>query len=298
MSETLWSLSAMTKIQISDLEDYLEGFHQYDGYAMACCPFHDDHSPSLLITEDGYYCKSNCGGGSLNKLYTHVSGRPVQVTKREYNPSAFIWDRWTEQYGSIEATCHFGHNQLTNRPELGEYLYKRGLTSTQIKHGHLGFLGGYYLFPIFDPNGKIQGAVARASPTIQTKNNRYSATKDCPVKIYTPDWLTLCHFDEIYVCFGTLDSWSIFMAGFPSLTGISGQQFRAEHLDEFRKIIYIIPDKREEKSALRLQGQLGWRGRRLDIDWPDGTKDLNDVHVKYGLDKVKELIEEAKKKYE
>lgn len=288
------------KIQISDLEDYLEGFHQYDGYAMACCPYHDDHNPSMVVTPNGFYCKSNCGArGSLEKLYAHVSGRPVQVTKREYNPSAFIWDRWTEQYGSVEAICKFAHYHLKDKPELGEYLYKRGLTSTQIKDGRLGFLGGYYVFPIHDQNGEIQGAVARASPTIQTKNNRYSATKNCPVKLYVPDWNKLTQSqNELYVCFGTLDSWTLLMAGYASLTGIAGQQFNATYLDEFRKYIYIIPDKGEEKSALSLARHLGWRGRVLLLDWPDGCKDINDIHVKYGLDKVKQLIEKAKEKYD
>lgn len=286
------------RIQISDLEDYLEGFHQYDGYAMSCCVFHDDSNPSMVITPSSYICKSCGAHGSIEKLYAHASGRPVQVTKKEYNPSAFIWDRWLEQYNEIWRVCNVAHNQLVERPELGEYLYKRGLTIRQIEQGRLGFLGGYYIFPIRDQDNKIQGAVARASPTIQTKNNRFSATKNCPIKIYTPDWLTLCTNDEICVCFGTLDSWSLFMAGFPALTGISGQQFSAEHLDQFRKIIYIIPDKNEEKSALHLQRGLGWRGRRLDIDFPDGCKDINDIHVKFGLDKVKQLVEEAKRKYD
>lgn len=285
-------------IQIDDVQDYLEGFHSYGHYSMACCVHHDDSSPSMVITDRGYSCKSCGARGSLEKLYAHVSGRPIQPRKKEYNPSAYIWDRWIDQYGSIEATCHFGHTQVTNRPELGNYLYKRGLTPVQIRHGYLGFLSGYYLFPIFDQKGKIQGAVARASPTIQSKRNRYSASKDCPVKIYTPDWLTLCTLDEIYVCFGTLDTWSLFMAGYPSLTGISGQQFDYRNLDEFRKPIYIVADKRESKSAGELQSRLGWRGKRLDIEWPDGCKDPNDIHVKFGLDVLKAKIEKAKEKYQ
>lgn len=282
------------RITLDDLSDYLEQFHQYDGYAMACCPFHDDRSPSFFVSEHGYHCKSCDARGGIEKLYSHVSGRPIQVTKKVYNPSAFIWDRWIEQYGSIISTCTMAHNQLQDRPELGEYLYKRKLTQEQIKLGYLGFLSGYYIFPIKDHNGDIQGAVARASPTIQTKTNRYSASKNCPVKIYVPDWKSIMEEKEIFVCFGTLDAWSLQMAGYPALTGISGQEFRAEHLDEFRKPIWIIPDKHEDKSAIHLQSRLGWRGRRLNIHWPDGIKDPNGIHVKYGLDVLKEKIEEVK----
>ena len=287
------------KITLDDLRDYLEQYHQYDGYAVACCCFHDDRSPSMFISDKGYYCKSSaCGArGSLAKLYGHVSGHPVQVTKKVYNPSAYIWDKWIDKYDSVANTCHHAHTQLSNRPELGEYLYKRKLTQNQITSGYIGYLGGYYIFPIRDENGKIQGAVARASPSIQTKDNRYSASKDCPVKIYVPSWEALNNSDEIYLCFGTLDAWSLLMAGYPSLTGISGQQFRPEFLDQFRKPIYIVADKHEHKSSITLQSHLGWRGRRLDLNWPDKTKDPNGIHVQYEIDLLKEKIEEAKEKY-
>jgi len=285
------------RITLDYVQDYLEQFHRYDGYAMAICCFHDDHSPSMQISQKGYYCKSCGAHGSLERLYAHISGHPVQVSKKVYNPSAYIWDRWIEKYGSIVETCNVAHGQLLDRKELGEYLYKRKLTQYQIDLGYLGFLGSYYIFPIRDEDGKIQGAMARASPTIQTKNNRYSSSKDCPVKIYTPSWKDLNDADEIYLCFGTIDAWSLHMAGYASLTGISGQQFRPEFLDQFRKPIYIVADKGEYKSAITLQSKLGWRGRRLDIDWPDGTKDPNGIHVDYGLDALKEKVEEAKEKY-
>lgn len=286
------------KITLDDLEDYLESFHKYESYAMACCVFHGDSSPSMLVTENGYTCKSCGASGSLQKLYNKVSGRPVQQQKKVYNPSAFIWDRWIEKYGSVKEACFIAYRQLQDKPELGEYLYKRKLTQSQISLGFLGFLGGYYIFPIRDSEEAIQGAVARASPTIQTKDNRYSASKNCPLKLYIPSWEEVNGSSEIYVCYGTLDAWSLLMAGYPAITGISGQEFRAEHLDQFRKRIYIVADKREEKSAVHLQRGLGWRGQRLDVHWLDGTKDINDIHVNYGLDAVKEKIEEAKSKYD
>ena len=284
-------------ITLDDLQDYLEQFHKYDGYAMAICVWHDDHNPSMRVTEHGYYCQSCGARGSLENLYSHVSGRPIHRAEKVYNPSAYIWDRWTEQYGSVKDACLFAHQQLLDRPELGIGLHKRKLTQSQIGLGTLGFLGGYYIFPIKDERLEIQGAVARASSTIQTKSNRYSASKKCPVKLYVPDWKSIHNSDEVYVCYGTVDTWSLLMAGYPPITGISGQEFRAEYLDNIRKPIYIIADKHEERSAIRLQMGLGWRGKRLDIDWPDDVKDANGIHVNYGLDVLKEKVEEAKEKY-
>lgn len=284
------------KISLDDLQDYLTQYHKYSGYSMACCEFHDDNSPSMQLTERGYYCKSCGAKGSLEKLYAHVTGRPIHHTEKVYNPSAFIWDRWIDEYGSVESTCKQAHGQLVQRPELAIGLYRRGLTQCQVEIGTLGFLSGYYIFPIKDQNKQIVGAVARASKTIQTKNNRYSASKHCPLKLYVPSWEAVNSSDELYVCYGTLDAWSLLMAGYPSVTGISGQEFNASQLDQFRKPIYIIADKHEEKSAIQLQSRLGWRGKRLDLDWDD-LKDPNDIHVKFGLEVLREKIERAKEKY-
>lgn len=283
-------------ITLDDVQDYLDGWHKYSNYAMTCCVFHTDNNPSMVVSERGYYCKSCGASGSLEKLYAHVSGRPIQIRKKEYNPSAFIWKRWEQEFGDIKSICSVAHQQIKYKPELGTYLYKRGLDSATVSKGMLGYLGGYFIFPVRDENGIIQGAVARASPTIQTKNNRYSVS-DNTLKVYVPDWKLFNEAEEVYVCYGTLDAWSLLLAGYPSLTGISGQEFNASLLDKIRKPIYIIADKHEQRSAIHLQAQLGWRGKRLDLDWPDDVKDPNGIHVNYGLEVLKDKIEKEKEKY-
>lgn len=61
--------------------------------------------------------------------------------------------------------------------------------------------------------------------------------------------------------------------------------------------MYIIPDRGEENNALALQTKLDWRGMLLLLDYPEGTKDLNGIQMKFGLEKVNELVEKAKEKY-
>ena len=160
-----------------------------------------------------------------------------------------------------------------------------------------GYLDGFYTFPIKNQYDEIQGIVARASPTIQTKNNRYTVSKDCPEKLYVPNWRNVLKAEEIYVCYGTLDVWTLHMAGYDGVTGISGQELSAANLDRFRKRMYIIPDKGEEKSAIELQSRLGWRACPLYLNYPEGTKDLNGIQMKYSLDTMSHLIEQAKEKY-
>lgn len=286
------------EITLEEVGEYLENFHKYSGYAMANCCFHNDSNPSMQVTEKGYYCKSCQAKGSLIGLYNKVSKSPKVIKQKVYNPSAWIWKNWEKQFGSIKVICELAYKNMQFNPNTSNYLNSRGLDTVAIKKGRLGYLDGYYIFPIKDENGEVQGAIARASPTIETKNNRYSVTHGCPIKLYSPDWDRINKSEDIYVCFGTIDVWSLWLAGYPSLTGISGQELNAVNLNRFRKRIYVIADKGEEKSALRLQSQLGWRGFPLLLDWKENTKDLNSIHTNYGLDEMKNLIENAKRRFE
>ena len=282
-------------VELDEVAEYLEQYKPYGGYGMACCPFHDDHSPSLQVSSTGYHCKSCGARGGLNKLYAEVSGKVV-IREKVYNPSAWIWRNWGEKFGSIQAIAKYAHHSLLHNPQNWGFLEQRKVDGC-IKSGTMGLLESYFLFPIKDEYEQVQGIVARASPTIQTKNNRYSVSPNCPVKLYVPNWRHVLKADELYVCYGTLDAWTLEIAGYAGLTGISGQELSPFNLDRFHKPMYIIPDKGEEKSALELQCSLGWRGMSLFLDWPDGTKDLNGVHQIYGIEKVIELIEKAKRRY-
>lgn len=283
-------------ISLDDVVDYLQNPHKYDGYIMALCEFHDDHNPSMMVSKSGYRCKS-CGvHGSLVSLYEKVSGRHIAHQKREYNPAAFIWRNWRQKFGGWKEVAKIAHQSILWDMNLAGYLFDRKLTEEDIRRSKIGYLDGYFTFPIKDNNGEIVGIVARASKSIQTKTNRYSVSPDCPVKLFTPDWRAIQRAEQIYVCYGTIDSFTLIHAGYSGLTGISGQELNSTNLP-FRKPIYIIPDKKEERSALFLQSSLGWRGMSLILDYPDDCKDLNDIEMKYGIEKVKELIETKKEKY-
>lgn len=287
----------MSTVTVSEVSEYIEQWHGTSEYGWGLCPFHPDSRPSLCVNSSGYRCWSaSCGAhGSLEWLLQQVSGRIVHREKT-YNPASFIFSKWQEKFGSIKEIARIAHSNLINNPDNQHYLVNRKIDS-QIKPGYLGFLEAYYVFPIRDVYGEVQGLTVRASPTIQTKNNRYSVTRDCPVKLYVPNWKRVNKDDCIYVCFGTLDVWTLEIAGYAGITGLSGQKLQSEYFDRFRKPIYIIPDRGEEKSAIELQSRLGWRGMSLILDYPEGVKDLNQLHQEYGLDTVSKLIEKAKEKY-
>lgn len=288
----------MNNLTFEEVGEYLEQFHKYDGYGMAICPYHNDTNPSLRFTNVGYKCLSaSCGvHGSLAKLYEYVSGRVIEK-KAFHNPAQEIWRKWYERYGDARTVAKVAHQELLAHPERGGYLKKR-LIDGQVKVGKLGFLDGYYTFPVRDEYDEIQGLVARASPTIETKINRYTVSPNCPIKLYIPSSKLVRTSKELYLCYGTIDVWTLAMAGYAGITGISGQELNYHNLDQYRKPMYIIPDKGEEKKGLELQCSLSWRGMMLQIDWPTDHKDLNQVHQSFGLDKVRELIENAKRRFQ
>lgn len=286
----------MTTITLDEVAEYLEQWKQYTGYGMALCVFHDDHNPSMRVWDTGFKCQQCGEKGSLHRLYEKVSGRVILREKKSYNSSAILWRNWHEKFGSVQNIAKVAHQNLLSNPNSGHYLKQRGIDD-QIKKGKLGFLDGYYTFPVHNEYEQIEGLVARASPTIQTKSNRYTVSEQCPVKLYVPDWRRVRNDEYLYVCYGTIDAWTLYKAGFAGITGISGQELSFTNLDRFRKPMFIIPDKGEEKSALELQCKLGWRGMSLFPEWPEGTKDLNGVHTQYGIEKVKELIEIAQRRY-
>ena len=52
-------------------------------------------------------------------------------------------------------------------------------------------------------------------------------------------------------------------------------------LNQFRKRIIFLPDLGEEDAALKIISKFGWRGALAKINYPDNTKDINDLHIKY-----------------
>lgn len=286
----------MNSLSLSEISDYLQDPHKYDGYIMALCEFHDDHNPSMMVTKDYYKCMS-CGvSGRIERLIEKVSGRIIEKKKVGYN-AGFVWNRWLDRFGSIQFISKMAHEFLFYNMCYADYLVSRKFTEDEIRLGRIGYLDSYFTFPIKDEYGQVQGMVVRASPSIQTKTNRYSVSPDCPQKLYVPSWKSVNMSDSIYLCYGTLDAWSLHMCGYPAMTGISGQELNAKNLEKFRKPIYIIPDRHEERNSLELSAHLGWRGKVLFLNYPEYCKDINDVHRAHGAEMVKQLIEEKKEHY-
>jgi DNA primase len=259
------------------LQERLHG-HPYNGYFTCVCQFHDDHSPSMFVYEDGYYsCKTCHAHGSLEKLNKALGGKSVKATTR--NIVSPRWRKWEEQHGDMEGIAAHAHLSLKRFPQWNFYFKERKIEKF-VEKGKLGYIDGWATFPVFSPEGVIQNIVVR-----HTKNKaRYSIkpVDDKTPLLYCPNWHRVNSSDIVYVVYGIIDAISLELLGLSCVTGITGKSLSAETLKPLHKHFIIVPDEYEEQDAHRLANDLGFRASVKRLSFPDGTKDPDGIRVKFG----------------
>lgn len=270
--------------RIADLIDCT----RYDHYLATRCIFHEDRSPSLLIYPDRYYCKSCDAHGLTSYLLRRLEGGNFSQGDTEaFHPA--LWRNLQEM--DMESICLDAFYYLKRHPDLGYYFRNRGIPDSQSQKLMLGFLDGYYIFPVRDQKHAITGIIARAGPVLQKeKNIRYIIPPHQSLDLlYCPDWEQVQ--DYAFVPFGIMDAISISLAGFPAISGTVGHNLSRKAFDGLRMPLAFLPDgdHKDDKLARDL-ACMDWRGRLINMTYPDGLKDCNDLLVKLGLDKFKEWL--------
>jgi len=272
---------------LDDIVLYLDQPTRYENYIASRCPFHDDSRPSFFVYEDGFFCKSCGKRGSIKALQGHFKKGLVRYKEDEpkwRNP----WTKWLKQQ-SLGQILKSSWETLKNNPSMGKYLTDRSIPiEDQIRLG-IGYRDGYFTFPIRNERGKIVGAVARAESN-KIKSKYVIPARQNPNLLYVPDWKLLAN-RFIFLTFGILDAMSLAILGSPAMSTTSGKNLDYTTLNQFRKRIYIIPDLGEEREASALASSLGWRGVVLDIHYPNGCKDINDILIHHKETLVETLRE-------
>jgi DNA primase catalytic core len=136
------------------------------------CPFHEDHSPSLVISpqKNLWNCLGACGkGGSVIDWVMRAEGisfrHAVELLKQENLPLAAqpgpppkksttvklppLTERTIDDKRLLESVVQHYHETLKQTPEAQQYLVKRGLQSSEmVEQFRLGFANrtlGYHL---------------------------------------------------------------------------------------------------------------------------------------------------------
>ena len=281
-------------IKFSDILSKLDYFQMHDRYAMTVCPFHDDHSPSMAVFKDGGFQCFACGArGGFAKLMKKLDGwtAPTVVEyKGARHRSVLPSDK--DQLHAVTLDAH--RTLISLQDPLAIYLKKRGMYG-RIEPQRLGYTDGWYTVPIYGERHEFVGAVARSSPQVQERTgSRYDVPFGQPPLLYVPDWDMLRNGSFVAVAFGMFDALSLVELGIPACTPTNGQlSIKPQMLEDIRKKIIIVPDKGEHEQALKLEQELGWRGKALILNYPAGLKDPNDLLVNGHGTWLKEQIELA-----
>jgi len=269
---------------LDKLETKLERVTRYENYLSALCPFHDDTNPSFLVYKDYYTCKSCGANGHPQELLSELDHtfRPQPKKRSYHNP----FTKWSYQM-DLEMLCRRSNDLLRKLPHMGKYLHDRGIDHSLIMKTGIGYRDGWFIIPVFDPDGDFIGAVARADSN--DVDVRYYVPTGQPMLLYCPNWKRLEASRSIIIVYGILDAVSLEKVGLACLTGTLGKKLDPILLKDIRKNIYIIPDNGEEKEAHVLASQLGWRGHVINIKYPHDTKDVNDLLNKHP-EKLEEII--------
>lgn len=266
----------MTVSSLEPFLDLLEGAHIYSDYIVARCAFHDDRSPSLMIHKDTYKCLS-CGAfGYTDKLLAKLSKTDVKYRHEEWFINPFT--TWLKKFGSLGKALKAAHHNIRETPS--KYLADRGINEFYQKELRLGYMDDWYTFPAFGIGGKIDGAIARKSPT-NLATSRYVCPKNqSPLTLYCPSWELVLASDHVFIVFGIIDAVTLYTLGYASISSTCGTSVRPEAFQHIRKRLYIWPDRGEEKYGATLAAKFGWRGKIVKCNWPnENMKDVNDLYL-------------------
>lgn len=249
---------------------------EYERYYSALCVFHPDRKPSMLVYKDGWFRCLSCGrSGDLYMLDRRLSG---------WSPPSHLHSTETTDWnapGFKADPVQFvdeAHKILTRYCEsLSWYLRIRKLED-RIDGQKLGWHNGWYVIPTYSSDDQLTGYVLRAGQHVQEATGARYVTRST-ASLYVPDWYLFRTGKFVVVTFGILDALTLVSLRIPAASTMWGTTLRLEDFDEVRKPIIFFPDQAEELRAVSYYRKLGWRGRLVRMNWPDGAKDVNDLHM-------------------
>jgi hypothetical protein len=265
-------------INYSDFLHKLPGARDAGNYIVAPCPFHQDSDPSLLIYPDGFFhcLAASCGrSGRLITLWNKIEGQPIIVRPEKRIHYSSPRKMIVESGLPDDQFAYQAYIDLSKFTTFQWYLEMRGLADAIDVH-ELGYHRGWYTIPVWDSEYKFQKLIFRTAPHVQKALNGTRYWADGKPTMYVPDWHLLSKGDYIILVYGIMDALTLNKFRYPVVTPTHGHTFDPAWLSQYRKPIFVIPDRGEERKALELVSNMGWRGKMVRLDYPEGMKDAND----------------------
>jgi DNA primase len=167
------------------LFDDLDKFSRHGDNYQACCPFHEDRTPSLSISGDKplWYCHAGCGGGDWIDYLQRKNGFEFKEALQNLANEAGIKLDDNKSYTKSEksnmifedAQEYFVKSLFSSKGEEGyEYLINRGYSEREIRAIEIGYYPGYDMtVKHLDSMGYSQHDIMTAFKWLKIGNNLY-----------------------------------------------------------------------------------------------------------------------------
>jgi len=284
------------------------------------CPLHEDDTPSFVVypEENSFFCFGCNRGGSVIDFEVYRQNiSPLDATKGlcdEYNlhptpADSFRYQQQLQIRKKKESWLEALTDSFSGRLDIYEYVKNRGLSDATIKTFQIGAGGSsnVVVIPINDKFGKIAGFARRNLD----KDAKEKYLNDASDMVYNKSEI-LYNFDRakkyardvnaIILNEGYFDVASLWEAGIKNGVAFCSSRITRDQsklineiLDE-NGIIYLVPtndataQEMLEKNSEQIKILCPKNPQRILII-PEDCKDLNDVLIKHGVEKIKYLYE-------
>lgn len=285
----------------------------------ACCPFHREDTPSFIYNKKAYsfHCFGACAR-SYDIIDAYIS---TGLSFNESVQKLFELAGIAYSFGEVGIETDRGYRYpkpvyADNNNKIIEYLAKRGISEKTINHLNLRQdLNGNILIQYYNTNDVLSMVKVRPSKKIEHGHTKIWTLTDSNKEPYgsMPILYNMNRVNTespLVICSGEFDCAAAIEAGYLNATSIpmgDGNTQWVEKcwdfLEQFNNII-IVPDNDESgaKYAKNIVPRLGaWRCKVAHVPTeyisPNGdkhfVKDLNEALVRFGKDKVIEILTSA-----
>jgi DNA primase len=266
---------------------------------LVCCPFHDDHDPSLYVTIDYAYCFACGKGWSPQDFVKIINGEHMplrqprrQNKKRHISPSPDLVIR--------------AHKQLMALPKKISLLEKRGIQLHIIEKFQIGYIVPpisncslpRFTFPTWNTKGELQTITYRQDPSIDypdvpNENRKYlhhPGAEIIPYNIHS-----IHNYSWLVYTGGQIDALSLLQYNIPAVGAPGEGIFKKEWIDYFhdkKVLIWLDADDVGKKGAQKIHKMLK---NSIVVDWPQGVPSKYDVNEAicdplFGIKEIRRIL--------
>jgi len=290
----------------------------YGQYKAGLCPFHEangrGHTPSFLVYPDHYVClgaRCEAHGDIFNWFAYKMFGDPntsLRGSRFVTVLTAIIGESKKPQYKLaikepvkevpktpaaelLRLTLLF-HEQLMKNPKRINYFLQRGFTLETVIYQMWGWDGRRYVLPVWTGKPKETNVITLRFRSSDSKDIRYSGIKGSNDHVlYNAEALEKAIKEDLplFIFYGEFDAQLAWQDGYAAVSPTNGAlSFNAEWVSSHKGHKIFVPDKGEEKAALRDAEVFSGYGWVAHLP-PGKFKDYTEMRQRHG-NKAKEVL--------